>query len=324
MRATTLYTPLLAAFAVPALSAYTVVDNYNETNFFTSFNFFNEKDPTNGSVAYATLPQAAQQKIAGFIPHQQNAIYLGIDQSATLTGGNRGAVRLESKKFYKHGLFVADVAHMPAGCSTWPAWWMVGKNWPAGGELDIVEGVNLQQSNDYTLHTGPNCAMDNTTSDQAAGVFTSLDCDVNNPIAKNIGCSTNTGDPAAFGAPFNQAGGGLWAVEWTSQAFKIWFWTRKSIPAELKDSTAATLDPAKWGKPAALFQGSKCNIDKSFLEMQMVINTSLCGGWAGAPSEWKTAAQCSAQAATCEEFVQKFPDAYKEAYWAINSIRTYS
>lgn len=40
------------------------------------------------------------------------------------------------------GLFIYDVAHMPTGCGLWPSIWMVGPNWPAGGEIDIIEGVH--------------------------------------------------------------------------------------------------------------------------------------------------------------------------------------
>jgi beta-glucanase (GH16 family) len=36
---------------------------------------------------------------------------------------------------------------MPAGCGTWPAFWLVNDDpnrWPYDGEIDIVEGVNEQ------------------------------------------------------------------------------------------------------------------------------------------------------------------------------------
>ena len=49
---------------------------------------------------------------------------------------------------------------MPTGCGTWPAIWEVeGANWPNGGEVDIVEGVNTATQNTVSLHTGKNCSV---------------------------------------------------------------------------------------------------------------------------------------------------------------------
>jgi hypothetical protein len=49
---------------------------------------------------------------------------------------------------------------MPQGCGTWPATWEVEENnWPLGGEVDIVEGVNDVGPNSATLHTSPGCTM---------------------------------------------------------------------------------------------------------------------------------------------------------------------
>ena len=57
-------------------------------------------------------------------------------------------------------LFSADVRHMPQGCSTWPAAWEVDEaNWPADGEVDILEGTNDIEPNQSTLHTSANCAQ---------------------------------------------------------------------------------------------------------------------------------------------------------------------
>lgn len=49
-----------------------------------------------------------------------------------------------SNKGYNKGLIIGDFAHMPGSdCGIWPAFWLVGPNWPSGGEIDIIEGVNI-------------------------------------------------------------------------------------------------------------------------------------------------------------------------------------
>jgi len=53
-----------------------------------------------------------------------------------LGGSGRPAVRLISNNSYTHGMFVADVKHMPTGCGTWPAYWLLGPDpWPTFGEI---------------------------------------------------------------------------------------------------------------------------------------------------------------------------------------------
>jgi hypothetical protein len=52
------------------------------------------------------------------------AAYMGVDYKTLLSTSKvgRNSVRLVSKKSWTHGLFIADIAHMPgAECGTWPA-----------------------------------------------------------------------------------------------------------------------------------------------------------------------------------------------------------
>jgi len=52
------------------------------------------------------------------------------------------SVRIASTKTYSSGLFISDFAAMAHGCAVWPAYWSLGRGWPDGGEMDIIEGVN--------------------------------------------------------------------------------------------------------------------------------------------------------------------------------------
>ena len=91
--------------------------------------------------------------------------------------GGRQSVRLSSAATYDVNdfggyhtvLFVADIAHVPTGCGVWPAMWLLGPNWPDGGEIDIIEGVNGQSYTQSTLHTSPGCTQAGVNSSMFSG-----------------------------------------------------------------------------------------------------------------------------------------------------------
>jgi len=57
--------------------------------------------------------------------------------------------------------------------------------------------------------------------------------------------------------------------------------------------------------------------------MKLVINTELCGDWAGNTWEQDGAA-AETGVKSCAEYVQNNPQAFKTAYWLINSISIFS
>ncbi|KAB5587354.1 hypothetical protein CTheo_9211 [Ceratobasidium theobromae] len=99
---------------------------------------------------------------------------------------------------------------MPHGCGVWPAWWTVGPDWPANGEIDIVEGVHDQSTNQMTLHTAPGCTL--STSLRLSSTVESADCNV--AVNSNTGCAFRDSDLSSYGAGLNAAGGGVFAMLW--------------------------------------------------------------------------------------------------------------
>jgi hypothetical protein len=103
----------------------------------------------------------------------------------------RDSVRISSQTAYGDSVLVLDLAHMPAGCGTWPAFWTLSQKgpWPIGGEIDIIEGmllvsrlsselltcvlsragVNKQKLNQATLHTTPGCLMPSDSMRRQSG-----------------------------------------------------------------------------------------------------------------------------------------------------------
>ncbi|KAK6842443.1 endo-1-3(4)-beta-glucanase [Apiospora arundinis] len=266
-------------------NAYSLQDNYDSSSFFKGFDFFSEADPTNGFVKYHSAIDANAKSLAGY---SNNAIYLGADsKTKNPAKPGRDSTRVVSKKSYT---------------KVWPAFWTVGPNWPNSGEIDIFEGVNTAKANAMTLHTGSGCS------------FKQGDC------KGNQGCGANSTDTKSFGAGFNAIGGGSYAMEWTSQAIKVWFFPRTA--AMPQDVAAGKPDPSTWPAPMVEFSGPGCDIDSHFKDHQLVFNTAFCGDWAG--KVWSQDAVCSKLAPTCEEYVANNPDAFKNAYWLINSVKVFS
>jgi len=93
--------------------------------------------------------------------------------------GNRKSVRLHGNLVFTGGLVLMDAVHMPVGCATWPAWWQNGPNWPIGGEIDILEGVNNFKINQVSVHTDNVCRMPDDqwqTGYKTSGNFDNLNC----------------------------------------------------------------------------------------------------------------------------------------------------
>ena len=315
----------LTASSVRAASSYRITDVFNSSNFFTEFDFFTQPDPTNGFVQYVDAATANRDGLAGFA---QGGVYLGVDHTNTTTTG-RSSVRVTSKKAYTKGLFIADITHMPAGgsnsnsCGLWPAFWMFGPNWPSSGEIDILEGVNTQSSNAVTLHTGAGCSITNAGS-IASTKLASPNCQGTQGCSQTTHPGTNN-----YGAAFNGGGGGIYALEWTDETIKVWFFPRNSSTAALltsptpSNSTSTTApDPSTFGPPLAAFVGgAQCSITQHFANHNIVFDTTFCGDWAG--EVWAADKTCAALAPTCEGYVGENPGAFAEAYWLVKSVRVF-
>jgi hypothetical protein len=300
--------------------AYILETNYQGNSFFNGWQFFTGNDPTHGTVDYVSQ-SVAQQK--GYIGMRGEAVYIGCDTSTVVSTKVRGrqSVRISTTKTWNQGLFIMDLAHMPTGCATWPAWWLVGPNWPNFGEIDIIEGVNTGTVDHTTLHTSNGCDMSHEDPHLFSGSWAkdgntvADNCYIKAPgQSANQGCSI-IGSPNSFGAPFNEGGGGVYVAEWNSTLIRMFYFSRGRIPADI---TAKTPNPDGWGTPYAFFElGQYCNPDH-FQDESMVINLTFCGDWAGSAFS----SNCPGDG-DCATFVRNNPHAFQEAYWQINYVSVY-
>ena len=178
------------------------------------------------------------------------------DTSFVSDGQQRDSVRVSSVDNFGLGtLWVMDAYHVPYGCryvagchdnsssrnnisfSVWGAYWSVGVDlgWPngniifrsirsiltsaPGGEIDIFEGVNLQNSNQMTLHTGSGCTMPHGISQTG----TALGTDCGSSPSNNAGCGVVDANAKSYGKPFADSGGGVWVTQFDTSGIRIWF-----------------------------------------------------------------------------------------------------
>lgn len=77
-------------------------------------------------------------------------------------------------------------ARPTATVQVWPSFWTqrVNRTWPYGGEIDIIETVNLMPSNQYALHTGNSACIASASATQSGAIV-------------NANCSTPPGSSSA-------------------------------------------------------------------------------------------------------------------------------
>ncbi|KAJ5856655.1 uncharacterized protein N7529_010599 [Penicillium soppii] len=306
---------MLALLSSPVTAAsYSLVETWQGKNFLDYFNFHVGSDPTNGYVNYLDKGSAES---AGLVKlTDSGSVYLGVDHTTTLdpNGKGRDSVRIGSKKYYDQSLVIADIAHMPGSvCGTWPAFWSVGKEWPGDGEIDIIEGVNLQDHNEIVMHTAGTCSLTDT---DMTGTVNATGCGED---LGTVGCVIE-GHKGSYGTSFNGQGGGVYAMEWTDDYLKIWYFPRSSIPASIKSGKP---DVTQFGTPMALVQES-CDVANAFKSQSFIFDVTFCGDWAGGVFGNSGCPATNADSfQSCHNYVANHPAVFKETYWEINSVKIY-
>ncbi|KAH9935668.1 concanavalin A-like lectin/glucanase domain-containing protein [Fomitopsis serialis] len=316
---------LLAAALAPVAAAqlYTLADAYVGTEFLSTWTWQTIADPTNGDVNYVDLGTAVSQNLTYAT---LDKFVLRADSTNVVANGalGRNSNRILSNKAYSDSVAVLDLQHMPQGCATWPAFWSLSQTgpWPDGGEIDIIEGVNLQSGNLMSLHTSPGCTMPATRTMSGSVTSTICDADYNS----NQGCGVS-GAPLSYGADFNGAGGGWFAVErGNATGIRAWFWSREdvaSVPLAVRyplvAAVAGVSPDASWGEPYAVFpMSAECGYEEHFNAHQFVFDLTFCGDWAG------SAYPTSSCPGSCTDLVNNNPEAFTEAYWEVNGLWIYT
>ncbi|THH29250.1 hypothetical protein EUX98_g4946 [Antrodiella citrinella] len=311
---------LLLASSISSALGFDLVRDYSGQNFFNGWNFYGSWDNlTLGNVWWLNQTEATATQLA-YINDAGRAV-MKVDNTSTITvGENRNSIRIESTDFYDVGsLWIVDMVHMPFGCSVWPAFWTKGPLWPNDGEIDIVEAINLMQTNQMALHTTTGC-LHPAPPDQK-GKNLNLDC------GTGTGCTVGETAPNSYGPGFAAAGGGVWATQFDTSGIFIWYWSRPDVPSNLQPGTnTSTMDITTWGPPTASYpSGASCNITEFFTAQQLVFDITLCGDWAGVESIYRPSCGTQGPTGLCyNDTVVGNGSNYADAYFEVNYVRAYS
>jgi len=164
-------------------------------------------------------------------------------------------------------------------------------------QVDIIEYVNTDRSNQYTLHTGSRGVCRTDSGGDFDGNPLGTEC--RSGAGSNNGCGIEDVDGTA-GAPFNAGCGGVVVMLWDETQLSFWRFARDEIPQDIRNSHP---NPDSWGTPTARWTNESCDIKNSFRDMQstshrlrfleydvekntfflfpVVINITICGDWAG-------------------------------------------
>ncbi|KAJ3276890.1 hypothetical protein HDV01_002945 [Terramyces sp. JEL0728] len=302
---------LIGALFIVGKSKYTVRNyylyrSYDANSIYNGpdwqFSTTNPSDISQGSANYVSRNQAVS---LGIFKVQNNQLYVGAQQ---VMNGNPSSIRLYTPERFTGGLWIFDSTHVPSGCGTWPAFWLVGANWPTNGEIDILEGINGYGGNTVTLHSNPGCFVQINNK--------LVDCN-----RQQQGCGEGMNNPNTFGDSFNKIQGGIYAMEWVPNnggGVKVWFFPRNNIPA---DVTSNNPDPRTWPTNGSFTQfqfGQHCD-SSYFSGHQMILNLNFCGGWAMQNFQM----DCPWIASSCTDYIGKNQSAFNSAYFLINSIKYY-
>jgi hypothetical protein len=288
--------------------------------------FFIGDDPTAGSVDYDRWDD-----LISYDPASRRTI-MKVSGPGDVTAKGRRSLRLVSQNCYDTGLFIISADNIPEGNGTWPAFWLTARepsanSWACHGEIDIIEGVNSvagdpnSSKNAMTLHTsdseGRVCRQGGVP-----GINNGGDCSASSDGNRrsgcgqdqhgpNLGCGVTSQSPTTFGYGFNRAGGGVYATELLpSGAVTIWFFPKGAAPADIADNTP---EPSTW--PAKYIATAFKPCPGSFAKMQVILNTTLCGGWAGRVYKPKGEDQCKLDLVTAD---------ISKAFWSIEYIKVFS
>ncbi|KAM3480670.1 hypothetical protein MY8738_004819 [Beauveria namnaoensis] len=320
---------LVAGLAVADRAAslsYTLSKTYDASNFLDEFEF--QTSPIDRDPYYSPFMNYQNKADAldkGLVSVQNGKIYLGVDSKNELPDvEDRATVRVQSKNSFKQGLVITRFSHLPEpvcggspffgtrGTGQYPD---IGINMYEGWDLYPVKKVGISSSGteecvedqyDRTPYSGYDCSL---------GIFSGRDHFLHQF------CQFEQIQNKIWGSPE----GGIQALEWTSDAIKLYNWPINAAPSNIESSNP---DTSSWGTPSAQFTKPSCDTQETFSNQTLEFSPDFCGSetlWWEDYADGKYGPTCRVITGeeSCESHVAKKPQAFKNYYFEVENIRIF-
>ncbi|EJP61245.1 Concanavalin A-like lectin/glucanase [Beauveria bassiana ARSEF 2860] len=329
---------LVAGLAVADRAAslsYTLSKTYDASNFLDEFDFHTaDTNPwaSNDYFAFTTYLNKADAVSKGLVSVQDGKIYLGVDYNTRTYGaGYRNSLRVQSKNSFKQGLVITRFSHLPKPvCGGWPFFGTLGTGrHPENSEIGMYEGWHLSPVNKVALYGGPEstgqCVLDQSA--HTAGLVSS-NCDHEFQYGydrwKYQSCLPEETQNGIWGS----SKGGIQALEWTSDAIRLYNWPIGAAPSNIGSSNP---DTSSWGTPSAQFKGPGCDtqaFSNQTLQFRFLFCSSVnaaSSAWSNLPADGKNGPTCKeiTGAAQCIVYVGPNPQEFKDFYFGVEDIRIF-
>ncbi|KZV68141.1 glycoside hydrolase family 16 protein [Peniophora sp. CONT] len=316
----------LASTSALAATPLKLAGNFAGNDFFSGFRVNSSSIDTNnqGNIHYVDSNTAMSGSSPLAFVNSAGNVILRADNTTNdpnpgpeSTFGRNTVMMISNSPIDIGTLVVANLAHIPFGCSVWPAFWTLDASTQSdvGGEIDIIETVNLVTQNQYSLHTRSGCTLSNSSSFPHSGTELQTNCDgVDFNVTGNQGCVIE--EPAQNSVGQNFAGG-AYALYWSTNGIQIWFFPTASIPSDLQNNSP---DPTSWPTPSASYPADTCDPNTFFVPQEIIFDIDICGVFAGAPAVFN--ATCP-NMGSCTDLIGTASN-YNNAYWEINYVKTFT
>ena len=277
---------------------------------------FGLQDYNNGNVKYVNKPELISQADGKLTMNVGDVISTGCIKSGT----NQCIESLKvvfKESLLPNKLIAFRAEEIPTENGAWPAFWLAPATGSWGitaGEIDLYESVNgLDIGVHSTMHSPPGCYMSAAVSGKSSQSQTN--CNAGNPLPYE-GCGITNYDKRSSKS-------GTFVLDWQADLasgighIKTYWWAYDDLSVyETGGVFSSQPDIDLWD--AALYgdfeMGDSCSLDH-YSSMNLVLNTQVCGEWAGATYLPGGQSACQAAVATMNK---------DDLKWVFDDIRIWT